>query len=123
MYQMLEGAEVEALEHWIILLLVAPCGAGFEETTKFAVGHIDRLDTRILSVMCAKFFFAYVSERWIEGRHALMKRSLANSPHASACHVGFWKVAPMVEEFLRLTPERMPNLTAACKRVRNLEIQ
>lgn len=104
--------------HWLTKLC---CTQGFpvrEQMVSF-VGGMSLADLPHLERLAARFKFPTISERWIEGRHALMHQSLRNAPHHSAQHVAFAGIQPSLRKVLRESPRMLTSLAQHCKGVRN----
>ena len=85
----LYDASPAMVHHWVTRLLCDPAGPGRSELMAFIDGREDLLQCPLLVRMAARFRFAAVSERWIEGRHAQAKAHLRSSRNASIVHTAF----------------------------------
>ena len=69
------------------------------------------------------FRFVRVTERWIEGRHAVGKSIFASSPHAGAVHLSFHIVLNTLRVMLSENAEVLGQLAAACEKSRHIVAQ
>ena len=84
--QLFDASPDETQHHWVTLLLCSVGSAGRAQLVAFINGA--SLQTLpLLQRMVARFKFIPIVERWIESRHALLKRQLHGASHASAVHV------------------------------------
>ena len=77
----------DATHHWVTRLLCDPRWPGFAAFSAFCEGEAAISESLLLLRMAARFRFAPVAERWIEGRHALTKGHLRASRHHSIVHI------------------------------------
>ena len=68
--------------HWLVLVLLVPGTIGNGQLMLFLDEDFSRSDLPFLFRMAGRFFFAVISERWIEGRHAIGGRLFTGSRHA-----------------------------------------
>ena len=66
-------------DHWVCVVMLCPGSAGYDESVRFADGE-RRRNLPFLFLMAARLFFASVSERWIEGRHAVASKAFKKQP-------------------------------------------
>ena len=72
-----------------------------------------------LEAGAAKLLFIAVSERWVEGLHAAVKKSIAKAPHAGAVHVAFSRAIGPVASLLERQPHQMMALSRLARQVRS----
>jgi hypothetical protein len=78
----------EARLHWLVAMLCIPGSVGWQQLQAFREGA-DLEEMPLLESVVARMFFAFVVERWIESRHAIMGRWYRNTYNASALHYAF----------------------------------
>lgn len=86
--QLFANAGDTATHHYVTLLMLGP-GRCRDELLSYVAQQQPREALPLLERMCARFRFAAVSERWIEGRHAQAKAHLRSARNASAVHTAF----------------------------------
>ena len=75
----------------------------------------------LLHVWAAKFQFAPVSERWVEGLHASTKRSTRSAPNAGPTHIAFEFMLPFLRQWLQEEPARLAALASHGHSTRRLD--
>jgi hypothetical protein len=75
--------------HFLSMFMCSPGGRGHAEMLQFCGGNMPREQFPVLMRMAARFRFAMVTERWIEGRHAQIKSHLRAARHTSVVHTAF----------------------------------
>ena len=80
-------ASPEARDHHLVNLLCSP-GLGALQVLQFSRSE-DLANLPLLHSYIARMRFVVVVERWIESRHALVKRIFGHAPNASALHLGY----------------------------------
>eukprot|EP00974_Lingulodinium_polyedra_P015013 1452633-Lingulodinium_polyedra.AAC.1 len=104
--------------HWLAALLCMPGERGWAEMVAFINGeNLCRLP--LLERMCGRFKFSPVAERWIESRHALIRKQLRLAPHASVLHLAHSAIQPMLRDQLRFHPHFLDELKKFCMQARN----
>jgi hypothetical protein len=103
-----------ASHHWMSALMCTPGQPGWAQLLAFSAGEA-LAGLPLLERMCGRWKFAMVAERWIESRHALLKRSLRNCAHASALHVVFLGIQPMLRRLLAEQPAALQELSKFCR--------
>lgn len=104
--------------HWVTLMLCAPGQPGRAQVVAFIKGEpLGNLP--LLSRFVARFFFAPICERWIESRHALVKRHLQGAAHASAQRVAFSGCQMVWRRLLAHELAALARLIAHCAAARN----
>ena len=81
----------------------------------FATGNAELDAFPELQAFVAPFRFALISERWIEGRHALAKRVLDGATNAGAVHLAFHTIMRPLQQMLTAEPTAFAELTEACR--------
>ena len=76
-------------------------------------GH-PRASFPLLERWAGRFRFTPITERWIEGRHALANAHLRSTRHASAVHVAYTNILPQVQSHLAAKPEALAELAERC---------
>ena len=71
-----------------------------------------------LQKLAARLKFPTISERWVESRHAIMKRYLMSSPHASAMHLVYTGVLPLLRQTFTEDPDAFASLAQMCTSAR-----
>ena len=66
-------------DHWVCVVMLCPGSAGYDESVRFDAGG-RRGNMPFPFIMAARLFFASVSERWIEGRHAVASKAFKKQP-------------------------------------------
>lgn len=108
-------------QHVVAAALCAPGTVGHEQLTLFASGERGMSDLPALQMWAARFRFATVSERWIESRHALVKKGLRKAPRFSPAFVAFDGVKQQLREMLQHRPrEIMGEFAARCLECQSL---
>jgi hypothetical protein len=102
--QIFNMAGNDASHHWISLAVCSAGSVGHQQMVAFIAGAVLR-DLPFLESMASRLKFSPIAERWVESRHALMKHSLRNCPHASAQHVAFFGMMPALRKFLQDRPQ------------------
>ena len=95
--------------HYITALLCTPGTQGHEQMRAFIAGE-SLTSLPLLLKMASKFKFIPICERWIESRHALLKRHLRQCTHASAQHVAFMGCQPVLRDLLLRMPHEFNRL-------------
>lgn len=105
--------------HWLTYALCCPANGhiGYDQLVLFSQGR-PLSELCFLERMAARFKFAMISERWIESRHALLKRTLYGCPHSSAVHVAYCGMQPMLRKHIQMDPQFLVQLVSHCKAVR-----
>jgi hypothetical protein len=114
--QLFHHAGDVAQHHWVTMVLCAQGSTCRLQLQAFADGA-SLAELPILEKMVARFAFVPIAERWIESRHAILKQTLRNCPHASAQHVAFFGIMPSLRKFLKERPQDFLKL------VRNLSTE
>ena len=104
--------------HWWVLVLLVPGSIGYAQMVQFVQGA-PLNELLFLKQMAARFFFAMVSERWIEGRHARTTKTFQLAPHSGPRMLAFTLIHEQLKERLRAEPELLTQFAACCSRVRN----
>ena len=117
--QLFEAAGDDVVHHPLALLFCSPdtiCGV---QLRLFATlqRKLDELPALLFQV--ARLRFAPVSERYVEGLHALLKRSIASAPMTSAVYIAFHSVQKVLRDRLASHPETLPKLAEFCQSCRN----
>ena len=73
-------------EHWLVVSLCVPGSILYAQLVQFIQGT-DLLLLQSLATVCAKFKFAPVCERWVEGRHAIIKKQMPGGHAARIQHL------------------------------------
>ena len=103
----------QVTQHPVAHLLCCPGTQGHAQLTSFVGGEaLDALP--LLRRVAAKYKFVAVSERWVESRHALIKRNLRKATHVSAQHVAFSGCQHMLRELLLHRTHGFSQLVALC---------
>ena len=105
--------------HWVTMLLCMPGSLGLQQLLAFVSRELPLEALPFLHRMRARFKFAPVSERWIEGTHALMKRFLQNAHHFGPCHVALLTCLPDLELIIASDSAILEKLSQYCLAVRN----
>jgi len=116
--QIFQGMGDDAGHHWVSLLLLLPGSPGHAQMLAFVAGAAVEI-LPLLHRMAARFKLVPITERWVESRHALIKRMLHTATHASALHVAFVGCQQMLRELLLHRPSAFMDLTACLAEVRN----
>ena len=107
--------------HWLSFALCCPGNGpehrGFDEIIAFVNGS-PLSELPFLARMAARFKFPTVSERWIEGRHSLIKRNLYGCPHASAVHVAYCGIQAVLRRLTQESPNFLTELAEFAKAAR-----
>ena len=105
--------------HWLTMLNCVPGGLMHDVVLRFVNGTLRREDSPLLMRICARWRFALVVERWIEGRHALMKALLRPVRHASAVHIAYTQCLRKLLSMCEADADFIHDLADCCSRVRN----
>ena len=89
------GAAVQS--HWLVKTMCT--GEVLNQLILFRDGQLLQSLPK-LELLVAKMKFCLAVERWIEARHALSKRIFNHSPAATALHLAFHTVLPVVQRRL-----------------------
>ena len=73
-----------------------------------------------LEQFACRFRFGFASERWIESRHALLKKVFSNASNAGSAHIAFHSIMQPLRRMLQLSPESFINLTRCCRSTTNV---
>jgi hypothetical protein len=104
--------------HWMAAMLCTPGTQGWAEMVAFINGEeLSRLP--LLERMCAIMKFSMVAERWIESRHALIRKDLRRAPHHSVLHIAYCGIQHLLRTLLNSQPEFLNELTMLCTQARN----
>ena len=103
----------EAQRHPMSHVMCARGTVGHEQMVAFIEGQ-SLASLPLLSRIAAKWKFVPICERWIESRHALVKRQLKKATHVSAQHVAFAGCQPMLRELLLRKPSEFNELVTLC---------
>lgn len=60
-----------ANHHWLTMLMCCPGSALHDQLLQFSLGNLQMSQAPLLQRFAARFRFAPVTERWVEGEHAL----------------------------------------------------
>jgi hypothetical protein len=93
-----------ANHHWLSMTM---CAAGtdlHDQVVRYSTGEIERSQAPALCRMAARFRFAPVVERWIEGRHAIAKALTRSSRNASVVHLAYMGVQQSLRRLLATDP-------------------
>lgn len=107
-----------APHHWLSMSCLGHGGVGREQVHCFARGTHALHDLPFLEAVASKLRFIMITERWVESLHADVHRRLLPARHASALHVGFSGMLPVVEKQLNQHPESMRGFVEACASTR-----
>ena len=113
--QLTPGATI----HKLVSLLLEPGTIVSEQVRLFASGQRDLSQMPALQLWAAKFKFPPITERWIESRHALTKKTLALSPHVTMLHVAFHGIMEPLRVCLQQRPEAIRELASQSVTCRN----
>ena len=69
----------------------------------------------LLQSYASKFKFVPISERWVESRHALIKRHLRKCTHVSALHVAFMSCQSLLRDIFQNMPYEFERLVLLCE--------
>lgn len=97
---------------------------GQQQLVRFVNEEATLSELPLLESWAARLRFAMISERWIESRHSLMKRSLASSPSVSAAYVAFQGILTPLRKLLVEEPQAidLERLAALCMVTRNAQM-
>ena len=104
--------------HWVTMICCVPGSELNTAILQYIAGTINREDRPVLMRFAARWRFASVVERWIEGRHALMKalsRAVRNASVVHLAYTGCW--APILR-LVKHDPAFVENLARHCNEVR-----
>ena len=101
-------------EHELARLLCGEGSQGRHEMSAFVRGE-PLSNLPLLQSYAAKFKFVPVSERWVESRHALIKRHLRKCTHASALHVAFMSCQSLLRDIFQNMPHEFERLVLFCE--------
>jgi len=87
--QFFQGAPADADHHFVTRVLCTPGTEAHAQAVSFATGAATRFECPIVARFGARFRFASVSERWVEGRHAQSKAHLRSARSATMVHTAF----------------------------------
>ena len=116
--QLYTASGPDATQHPVSRFLCSPGSQGRAEMEAFIAGQtLPHLP--LLRCTAAKYKFVSICERWIESRHALVKRQLRKATHVSAQHVAFAGCQPMLRELLLQKPLELNQLISMCQLTRS----
>ncbi|CAE7765568.1 unnamed protein product [Symbiodinium sp. CCMP2592] len=105
-------------EHELARLLCSAGSQGRAEMTAFVRGE-PLSNLALLKTHASKFKFVPISERWVESRHALIKRHLRKCTHASALHVAFMSCQSLLRDIFQNMPHEFERLVLLCELTKN----
>ena len=112
-----DQAGEDADHHWVSLMFCAVGTLAREQMTLFITRQRGLFDLPHLSTLVARLRWIAVVERWIESRHALMKRYICAAPHSSPAHLAFMGIQPPLRLLLEARPQSIYGLAKHCARV------
>jgi hypothetical protein len=113
-----DNAPVDAIHHWVTLLLCSPGSQGREQLELF-ISRRRRLDELpLLLRMAARFLFVMVSERWVEALHAANKFLFGSARNAGPVHIAFHGVRERLESHIA-SPKSFRNIASILPNVRS----
>ena len=92
-----------------------PGTVGYQQLILFCNRERTLNDLPLLHSIVAMLRFATISERWIEGRHALVKQSIACCNHVSAVQIAYVGALPLLWKMLIDCPENLKKFAELCK--------
>ena len=101
-------------EHELARLLCSAGSQGRREMTAFVRGE-SLSNLPLLQSYASKFKFVPISERWVESRHALIKRHLRKCTHVSALHVAFMSCQSLLRDIFQNMPYELERLVLLCE--------
>ena len=105
--------------HWLSLTACAPGSVGRGQLAQFCQGTASLSELPFLHQLASKLRFAMVSERWVEGRHALIKKTLAPCNHAGAVHIAYSGLIPSIRKMISDDPNALSTLATCARSTRN----
>ena len=90
---------VTARVHWLVASMCTAGSICYQQLVLFISGA-DLLSLPTLALWAAKFRFVAIAERWIEGRHAIIKQLLAGLHAASMQHIAFAGALPTLHKMI-----------------------
>ena len=114
-----DSAADDVVHHPLTLILCARGGVGGEQLRLFASRQRPLGQLPFLETQAAKFKFAPVVERWVESRHALLKRSITSALHVTATYVAYHGVQLPLRSRLTQTPTDLAVYARCCSTTRN----
>jgi hypothetical protein len=112
--ELFDASLSQVKNHWLVDGLCRPGSPGFHQVQQFVAGS-QLVELPLLEGLVARFKFVSVVERWIEGRHAVVKQIFRTAPNASALHLGFMLSLPHVKSLLlRAEPGLLETLGNHC---------
>ena len=112
------SASAGAQRHHLSRLLCTPGTQGPDEMTRFVAGE-PLQSLPLLYKFACRFKFTPTCERWIESRHALLKRHLRKCTHASAQHIAFLGCQPVLRDLMLRQPSEFKQLVTQCASTKN----
>jgi len=103
---------------WLVVMVCSPGTIGNQQALEFIQGR-SRLELPFLLSVMTRLFFASVSERWVEGRHAISAKIFHKAPHAGPVYMWFETIQKSLRDRLTERPEMFEALARCCSSVRN----
>ena len=104
--------------HRLAALMLAP-GTVYHAQMILFIDGADLMTLPALAVMVAMFKFIPISERWVESRHAIVKKSLAGIHAGTIMHICFVTSLRTIENMLESEEDGLSTLARHCERTRN----
>jgi hypothetical protein len=97
--------------HPVVEQMMAPGSRARAEYEAFCFQNVPLAELPLLLLLVARFKFISVVERWVEALHALTKKLLKKAPNASAVHVAYMGLQPVLRDRLAAEPMLMHDLS------------